>query len=254
MRYALGLNNKALSFNNKTLGIDPYNPLNLPPYTVRFKLISSDAPTELEEKGTLTLVSQAEHIWDFTYQNHDWSYLFEGYQTRIVEILGINSTNVTNMSRLFENSYLLITVPLFDTSLVTDMSEMFVGAYSLTDIPKFNTTNVVNMSRAFKDCSELKSIPLLDTSNVINMERMLYQCSKLKLLPLFNTSKVDNMELAFAFDPNIESGALALYQQASTQANPPTNHDLTFDACGANTKTGLIELHQIPGSWGGLAI
>jgi len=47
----------------------------------------------------------------------------------------------------------------------------------------------------------------------------------------------------------VQSGALALYQQASTQANPPSNHTQTFTNCGSNTETGAAELHQIPYDW-----
>jgi len=48
---------------------------------------------------------------------------------------------------------------------------------------------------------------------------------------------------------NVQSGALALYNQASTQANPPTNHTLAFQNCGVDTQTGAAELAQIPSDW-----
>jgi len=47
----------------------------------------------------------------------------------------------------------------------------------------------------------------------------------------------------------VESGALALYQQASTQTNPPSSHSNTFRDCGSNTTTGAAELAQIPSDW-----
>jgi hypothetical protein len=50
---------------------------------------------------------------------------------------------------------------------------------------------------------------------------------------------------------NVQSGALALYQQASTQTTPPSDHSYTFTNCGKNTQTGAAELAQIPSSWGG---
>jgi hypothetical protein len=49
----------------------------------------------------------------------------------------------------------------------------------------------------------------------------------------------------------VQSGALALYQQASTQATPPTDHTGTFTNCGRDTVTGAAELAQIPQDWGG---
>jgi hypothetical protein len=50
---------------------------------------------------------------------------------------------------------------------------------------------------------------------------------------------------------HVESGALALYQQASTQTTPPSNHDGTFKNCGQDTTTGAAELAMIPTGWGG---
>jgi len=47
----------------------------------------------------------------------------------------------------------------------------------------------------------------------------------------------------------VESGALALYQQASTQATPPSSHSGTFSNCGRDTVTGAAELAQIPSNW-----
>jgi len=48
---------------------------------------------------------------------------------------------------------------------------------------------------------------------------------------------------------NVQSGALALYQQASSQTTPPTSHNQTFYNCGSNTTTGSAELAQIPSGW-----
>ena len=53
----------------------------------------------------------------------------------------------------------------------------------------------------------------------------------------------------FANCTKVQSGALALYQQASTQANPPPEHARTFRNCGSDTPTGAAELAQIPYDW-----
>ena len=57
------------------------------------------------------------------------------------------------------------------------------------------------------------------------------------------------MDRMFIYCSNVQSGALALYQQASTQTNPPTSHHDTFGQCGINTQTGLEEYLQIPDDW-----
>jgi surface protein len=81
------------------------------------------------------------------------------------------------------------------------------------------------------------------------MQDMFRVCSALTSIPLFNTANVTNMSSMFDGCINVQSGALALYQQASTQANPPTSHYYTFYGCGSNTQTGAAELAQIPSDW-----
>ena len=85
------------------------------------------------------------------------------------------------------------------------------------------------------------------------MQYMCYSCTSLSALPLFDTTKVVNMNSAFMNCKNVKEGALALYQQASTQAIPPSAHSNTFNGCGSNTSDGSAELAQIPTSWGGTA-
>jgi len=46
----------------------------------------------------------------------------------------------------------------------------------------------------------------------------------------------------------VQTGALALYQQASAQAVVPT-HNNTFWMCGTDTESGAAELAQIPDEW-----
>lgn len=123
----------------------------------------------------------------------------------------------------------------------------------LVEVLGANTTNVTNMESMFTYCTQLTTVSLFDTSNVTNMSRMFDNCGQLTSIPLFNTSKVTNMNYTFNYCTHVDSGALALYQQASSQTNPPTYHDGTFNDCGNNSETGRVELAQIPASWGGLA-
>ena len=183
----------------------------------------------------------------------DMSYMFSRCST-LTSVPWFDTSNVTNMSGMFSTCRNISTVPLFNTSKVTDMSYMFMqgpSSNSLKTIPLFDTSNVTNMRSMLQANTGLTSVPLFDTSNVTNMTEMLYLCEGISSLPLFNTSKVVTMESAFRACSSVESGALALYQQASTQTTPPTNHSRTFENCGWITTTGAAELAQIPSSWGG---
>lgn len=161
-----------------------------------------------------------------------------------------DTSTCTNMSEMFSACHSLTTVPLFDTSTCTNMIDMFYLCESLESVPLFDTSNVTSMSEMFRDCDSLTSVPLFDTSSCTSMASMFEGCHSLTNIPLFDTSKVTSMYYMFFECLNVQSGALALYQQASSQTNPPY-HNNTFKYCGSNTTTGQAELAQIPSSWGG---
>ena len=279
------------------VGQDPYNPLDLPPYTVR---VRTDGNVPIKGSWTsyetATLVPGTTDVYDVYKRGTNFSWLLCD-SANVIEVLGANTTNVTDMQNMFRNCTALqsvplfdtskvwnmismfgycehlttvplfdtsnvttmsgmffrctrlTTVPLFNTSKVTAMNDMFRNCSSLTTVPLFNTSNVTNMADMFNSCSTLQSVPLFDTSNVTTMSGMFFRCTSLTSIPLFNTSKVTDMNNTFGQTLNVEGGALALYQQASTQTNPPSSHSQTFYNCGSNTQTGAAELAQIPNDW-----
>jgi hypothetical protein len=179
--------------------VDPYNPLGLPPFTIRCKFKSGVTPGMGDSQ---TLVDSTENVWDIYKNSTNWTSIFQS-NTNLLEVVGANTSSCTNMSSMFLN------------------------------------------------CSELTSVALFDTSSCTDMSRMFQRCTSLTTVPLFDTSSCTNMNMLFLNCYNVQSGALALYQQASTQATPPSNHSQCFTNCGRDTVTGAAELAQIPTSWGG---
>lgn len=128
-------------FNNHLLyrditPVDPWNPLNLPSYTIRVQL--TDTSFDCSNKGfngTWTRVDN-NGTWDITYVNSNWKRLLTdsiGFwgQKKTHRILGINSTGVTNMER-FEDcaqAYLIGTIPLFDTTALIGVTNAFYETY-----------------------------------------------------------------------------------------------------------------------------
>ena len=167
----------------------------------------------------------------------------------ITTVPKFDTSNVVTMNGMFTGCTSLVNVPLFNTSNVTDMGGMFSECTSLMEIPKFDTSNVTNMNHMFSQCTNIESIPLFDTSNVVNFYNMCYECDSLKYVPLFDTSSAEDTRMMFYRCYNVESGALALYNQASSQAVPPAEHEHMFYSCGWNTTTGFAELSQIPSDW-----
>ena len=235
--------------------VDPYNPLNLPSFTIRLLYPNGVTPTLNKYKiGGFKQVSSSPNVWDLTYsdRNASWQSLSSYITNTFIKVLGANTTGVTNLSGAFHDCKNLTHVALFDTSSVTNMSIMFSTCTSLVSVPLFDTSKVTSMMNMFKDCRVITTIPLFNTSRVTSMNSMLSNCYKLTYIPLFNTSKVTDMNNMAQACYKVESGALALYQQASSQSRPPT-HYRTFIECGRDTTTGYAELQHIPESWGGLA-
>lgn len=231
--------------------IDPYNPLGLPPFTIRIRFGLSHTPTMGDSQ---TRVPDTNDVWDITYNNTDWSNLLYSERVYVYEILGANTTGVTAMGRrfevgLFKSCYNLTSIPLFDTRSVTSMAQMFYGASKLTSVPLFDTSACNTMQSLFEDCSKLEIVPLFNTTSCTDMQYMFRRCGALRQITLFDTTNVTNTYLMFQECYQVESGALALYQQMSTQANPPANHEACFRDCGRDTVTGAAELAQIPSSW-----
>ena len=210
-----------------TSAVDPYNPYNLPANTMRVKLAAGSDPTGQSWATQTSLVDATENIWDITVSSFEWlgsSMVYSACSP--IEILGANTTGVTSLVGMCGNCTTLTSVALFDTRSVTNMSSMF------------------------SHCN-LTTLPLFPTGSVTDMHNMCLECSALTAIPLFDTSSATNVGQAFLMCENVERGALALYQQMSTQATPPSNHTDAFGYCGSQTVTGAAELAQIPASWGG---
>ena len=209
-----------------------YNPLNLPPYTIR--LLYKDGTTPTFRKGAGVRVSSSPNIWDLTYENSDWSALLESKinpdHIDLLEVLGANTKGVTNMSHMFRACRNLESIMLFDTSEVTTMTYMLSECNYLTNVPLFDTSNVTDMSWMFSVCTHLDEFPLFDTTNVTTMSGMFERCILLISVPLFNTSNVTDMSWMF-------SGCTSLTSMPLLDTSNVTVMSYMFSGC-----TDLIEI------------
>lgn len=128
-------------------------------------------------------------------------------------------------------------------------SQLLMFQTHLISVIGANGSDVRAMDNMFQGCTSLTTVPLFDTSDVVTMDSMFLNCTALKAIPLFNTANVTDMDAMCLNCTSVETGALALYQQASTQTTPPSSHASTFQDCGSNTTTGAAELLQIPNDW-----
>ena len=145
-----------------------------------------------------------------------------------------------------------------DLTGVTSVAYLFGGAYQIQNIFSIrSTSSLENTNSMFyhnRNNIQIPFVPLFDTSSCTNMSHMFQGCIALTSIPLFDTSSCTYMENFAAGCVKVETGALALYQQASTQSTPPTSHSGTFGQCGRDTDPSApihAEMAQIPTSWGG---
>ena len=249
----LRINNRILKRNGTLLTgavvpVDPYNPLGLPPYTIRCKFADNRTPN-VPATATMSQYSVSPNIWDITYTNTDWTLLLQDNVISLLEVLGANTSGVTVMKQMFYYCQNMSSVALFDTRNVTTMEQMFIHCDNLLSVPRYDTGNVTNIVNMFYYCQTLTSLPLFDLSSVTSADYAFMDCKNLKNLPLFDTSSMTSVRSMFHNCNNVESGALALYNQMSSQANPPSDHLFTFRYCGSDTTTGAAELAQIPSNW-----
>ncbi|WP_143468136.1 BspA family leucine-rich repeat surface protein, partial [Lactococcus piscium] len=98
--------------------------------------------------------------------------------TEINGLTNLDTSDVTDMSRMFEGCSALTALDLsnFNTEEVSSMLDMFLFCTSLTslDLKSFNTKNVNDMRGMFRGSSSLINLDLtsLDTSNVSQMGGM----------------------------------------------------------------------------------
>lgn len=202
MKFAYVVNNHLLGGDRfYCVERDPYNPLDLPPYTIRVKFTSGYNPSA--HGDSRVLVDAEENIWDITKESSNWTRLLnpQQYWNNIgaCEVLGANTEGVTSMNLMFGWCRALSSVCLFDTSDVIDGYGMFKECLSLSSVPKYDFGNLVEMSNMFEMCDSLKTIPLYDTHKVSSMNSTFYMAHGLESIPLLDTSNVERMGAMFQY-------------------------------------------------------
>ena len=132
----------------------------------------------------------------------DCSYMFS--DSKIEEVPYFDTSNTTNMSKMFQNCYKLTEVPLYNTKNCKNLSSMFSNANKLQTIPNFEIGTDVDLTEFVYACTSLTSFPALDTKGAINMQGMFYNCTSLTEIPALDASgiKISSYNSASLFGYN----------------------------------------------------
>lgn len=135
---------------------------------------------------------------DFVYPK-DMSNCFSGYEGERIPLLELNpnTSNVTNMFRMFNDCSSLKTIPVLNTQNVTNMSNMFDTCLSLETIPMLDTSNVTDVSFLLHYCDKLTTVPAFNTSKATEMRSMFEHCSGLVTIPELDASNANELQSMF---------------------------------------------------------
>ena len=156
-----------------------------------------------------------------TIEGNSAEYMF--YGCPLNELPQLDTSNVKDMTSMFDGCSNLTTIPQIDTSKVTRMDQMFYNCTNLTTIPQIDTSMVGSMIYMFGHCSNLTTIPQIDTSSLSNMAYMFYNCTNLTTIPQLNGENMGILSEAFYGCKSLENfnGIINLGQayQTSQSAN-----------------------------------
>lgn len=196
----LNFNDKLLTSQNKLVvyGVN-WNPLNLPPRTIRcmyrggmapslfpYNLVDGVPDYSSVRHYDINLVGDYEtyRIYDIHLDSESWECMFQtnGPESAngddgLFAVLGANTSDVTNMGALFGDCHYLRYVESFDTGNVTNMNYMFGNVFLMNSVgntklnrpafPYLDTSKVESTKHMFKFASSYEAIfPSYDLSKV----------------------------------------------------------------------------------------
>ena len=137
------------------------------------------SPIHLDQNG-VTVISTEDAVIGESYELDGVSYLVVDstmLYTMVAndeDVTKVITTNVTDMSEMFQDSQFNGDISKWDVSKVTDMSGMFMGAFSKFngDISNWDVSNVTDMSEMFQDPQFNGDISNWDVSKVTDMSGM----------------------------------------------------------------------------------
>ncbi len=182
-------NNTAYAYKDKTTG---YYDIYITSTTNSISLPNNYKTYLQDNEVQTTLINSIKFVKPVVFPA-DSSSLFNGMENLTsLDLSKVNTSNVTNMSKMFYNCKKLnnIDISKFNTSKVKDMSYMFSKSniYSI-DLSTFITNSCTTMEGLFSGCSNVTYITLSDsktmnnyfiTCNVTTFNNMFSSCTSLR--------------------------------------------------------------------------
>lgn len=180
----------------------------------------------LDDNGTLFYWTKAHNVYMDDTARYIWHNLTECIS---IDASGINTSLVTNMSRMFDGNEKMESVDLsgFNTGAVTDMSYMFNNCSALksVDVRSFATEPLTDTNHMFNNCASLKELNITFYIGVVtDMSYMFNGCSQLETLKLSSRGVATNLS-------HFLSGCTSLVNVPEINTKNATDISYLFDGC-----------------------
>lgn len=217
-------------------------------------MLISDSSSEYEiwgwydtETGTFYWQTAARKA---QFNSRNWNVFCDCKELEYLDLTGIDTSTVTNLSRFFYNCNSLKTVKgKIDASSATSFSQMFalgnryngqlqINIPNTDELIFANTQNVTNFSQMFQSWTLATRIPLngLDTSGGTNFSKMFLDCNRAAYIGAENidTSSATNLSEMFSYCYKVESLDLSHFNTSNV-----TNMSNMFKNCTSLTSLDL---------------
>ncbi len=179
-----------------------------------------------------------------TSQVTDMSCMFN-YTPAFNQPVNFDTRNVTDMHSMFANTTIFNQPLNFDTRNVTDMNAMFFDAKAFNQPLNFNTSKVTNMSHMFRNAKNFNKPISFDTKNVIDMSYMFFNTAIFNQPLNFDTRNVTNMLNMFsdaaAFNQPLNFNTSKVTNMAQMFHNAENfNEPINFDTSKVTNMSGMF--------------
>lgn len=228
--YTVG-GNLATLYNGATaLGWrDPYNPLNLPPRTLRVKFDNNVIePVTYYQLGNWTYVSA--NTWDWTYDTDDWYGGLEdlGYfSLSNYSIIAGNTESITSMNQLFQDygdpppdrKFSITACAPINLKNVVNANRMFHAAWNLLDMPALDYSHLLYTESMFERCTAMSSVIDNTFNSVVHADEMFNDCWSMSAYPQDSLLAVSSVSFTFTDCSSMTSNAIDFIQSHTNVVN-----------------------------------
>lgn len=174
-------------------------------YTIRFSFSDFTYDPTKDNKGEVGVWNKMSttfsNVWDWTYENTDWSYAFgtTGWNVEsskcfqdpnnLVKIIATNTKDVVNFGRCFQACWSITEIWTMNFDSAENVRNLFSGCTSLKYIPSFYFPVATDIKCLFQRCDSIIELPYMKFDEGLDFDHYAYGMKNLKISHGFDAPK-----------------------------------------------------------------